>query len=85
MHERTSPDGLVITTAIYGVFLPNGQHCPERSYEATLQVQALVSNSMLFIAPGRSKSNLLGFYDPAMGEPKKLLIRCASDRALVSS
>jgi len=78
MHERTSPDGLVITNAIYGVWLPNGQPCPERSYEVTLQVQSLVSNSMLLIAGGRSKSNLLGFYDPAMAEPKKLLIRCAS-------
>lgn len=79
VHERTSPDGLVITNAIYGVFLPDGRPCPERSYEVTLQVQSLVSNSMLFIAPGRSKSNLLGFYDPAMAEPKKLLIRCASE------
>ena len=41
----------------------------------TVALSALVTNSQLVIPPGRSKASLLGFYDCAMGEPKKLRIK----------
>lgn len=38
-------------------------------------MQALVNNSQLGIPSKRSKANLLGFYDCAMGEKKRLRVR----------
>lgn len=38
-------------------------------------VQALVTNSQLIIPAGRSKANLLGFFDCAYGEKKRLRVR----------
>lgn len=43
--------------------------------DVKIPLQALVSKSKLVIPGGRSKSNLLGFYDPAMGEKKVLRVR----------
>lgn len=40
-----------------------------------IALQSLVANSQLVIPGGRSKSNLLGFYDCAMGEQKQLHVR----------
>lgn len=42
---------------------------------AIVAVQALVTDSQLNIAGGRSKANLLGFYDCAIGEKKQLQVR----------
>lgn len=40
-------------------------------------LQALLppNSSQLVIPPGRSKSSILGFYDPAIGEKKQLRVR----------
>ncbi|PWN30505.1 hypothetical protein BDZ90DRAFT_248139 [Jaminaea rosea] len=43
--------------------------------DVRIPLQALVSRSGLVIPGGRSKSNLLGFYDAAMGERKVLRVR----------
>lgn len=43
--------------------------------DVKVPLQALVNKSKLVIPGGRSKSNLLGFYDPAMGEKKVLRVR----------
>lgn len=77
-------DGLVILSASYGLataFTPRGlrEIETEDGYTAvidvTIPVQALVQNSRLVIPAGRAKHNLLGFYDPCIGENKKLRIR----------
>jgi len=65
-------NGLIILEATYGASSPN--HDIER-LDVTTPVQALVSSSQLAIPGGRSKSGLLGFYDPCMGERKTLRIR----------
>jgi len=65
-------NGLIILEATYGASSP-GQDI-ER-LDVTTPVQALVSSSQLAIPGGRSKSGLLGFYDPCMGERKTLRIR----------
>ena len=40
-----------------------------------VQLQMLVNQSQLVIPAGRSKSKLLGFFDPCVGERKQLYIR----------
>lgn len=42
--------------------------------DVTLVIQNLVNNSQLFISGGYSKASLLGFYDPCLGETKKLRV-----------
>ncbi|KAK4048082.1 hypothetical protein OIV83_004952 [Microbotryomycetes sp. JL201] len=69
--------GLVIEMARYGVMKPNQAEndSERRNIDVTVAVQALVTNSQLVIPGGRSKSSLLGFYDCAIGERKRLTIR----------
>ncbi|CAI2170568.1 11680_t:CDS:10 [Funneliformis geosporum] len=79
-------DGLVILEAWYGnVSSLNGEvPLEERSdvIDVKIPVQALVHESQLTI-PGRySKSNIMGFYDPCMGERKQLKIRYQFQRKL---
>jgi DnaJ family protein C protein 11 len=42
--------------------------------DITIPIQNLVTNSQLFISGGFSKSNMIGFYDPCLGEKKRLRI-----------
>jgi len=42
--------------------------------DVTVAVQSLVNNSQLLMSGGRSKSNIVGFYDPCFGEEKRLRI-----------
>ncbi|KAI8905618.1 hypothetical protein EDD86DRAFT_194059 [Gorgonomyces haynaldii] len=50
--------------------------------DVTIPVQALVSNGQLHIGGGHSKSNLIGFYDPCLGEEKHLRITYQFDGKL---
>ncbi|BEI82106.1 hypothetical protein CcaverHIS002_0212660 [Cutaneotrichosporon cavernicola] len=43
--------------------------------DVTVPVQALVADSKLYIPAGPAKYNLLGFYDPCIGENKRLRVR----------
>ncbi|KAM0791022.1 hypothetical protein ACM66B_004320 [Microbotryomycetes sp. NB124-2] len=74
--ERAS-NGLVIEEARYGIIKANHAQGEgeERVLDVTIAVQALVANSQLVIPGGRSKSSLLGFYDCAIGERKRLYIK----------
>jgi DnaJ family protein C protein 11 len=63
-----SKDGLIIHSAWYGAI--DG---PER-IDVRIPLQVLVQNSQLVIPGGRSKSGLLGFYDPCPGQPKQLTL-----------
>ncbi|ORY73064.1 hypothetical protein BCR35DRAFT_293884 [Leucosporidium creatinivorum] len=76
--ERLS-NGLVIEEAIYGVLESIGDKTDaeedQRWLDVTVALQALVTNSQLIIPAGRSKANLLGFFDCAYGEKKRLRVR----------
>ena len=80
--------GLIIVSAHYGTasaftargMKEIGSSNPEGPGESgwidvTLPVQALVGDSKLVIPGGRAKYNLIGFWDPCIGEPKKLRVR----------
>lgn len=43
--------------------------------DVTVPIQNLVANSQVFISGGFSKSNMIGFYDPCLGEKKRLRIK----------
>ncbi|KAJ3028621.1 UNVERIFIED_CONTAM: hypothetical protein HDU68_001278 [Siphonaria sp. JEL0065] len=42
--------------------------------DVTIPVQGLVFNSQLYISGNHSKAHIVGFYDPCIGEPKKLRV-----------
>ncbi|KAJ9116398.1 hypothetical protein QFC22_004840 [Naganishia vaughanmartiniae] len=81
-QERASEAGLVVISAHYGLasaFTPLGMREKEGEEEkvadVTIAVQALVQNGHLNIPAGRPKYNILGFYDPCMGEAKSLRVQ----------
>ncbi|PWN46537.1 hypothetical protein IE53DRAFT_322792, partial [Violaceomyces palustris] len=47
----------------------------ETCWDVKIPLQSLVTSSQLVVPGGRSKSNILGFHDPVIGERKHLLIR----------
>ncbi|KAL7423448.1 hypothetical protein Q5752_001028 [Cryptotrichosporon argae] len=70
--------GLVILSAHYGPaasFTPRGHVDGPAVLDVTVPVQALVANSRLYVPGGRGKHALLGFYDPCIGESKRLRVR----------
>ena len=74
--------GLVILSAHYGLktsFTSRGMQDPSNPTSAiidvTIPLQALVNDGKLIIPGGRAKYNLLGFYDPCIGEAKVLRVR----------
>ncbi|GAB5588185.1 hypothetical protein Unana1_03085 [Umbelopsis nana] len=71
MKAEESKQGLVIIEAWYGK--RDGKH--EDLVDVTIPVQALVNDSKLTIPGGHAKSNILGFYDPCLGEAKQLVIK----------
>ena len=62
-------DGLIIMEARYGKL-----EIPSKVIDVTLPLQFLVANSQLHLHP-HSKSYLIGFYDPCIGEEKELAIK----------
>ncbi|KAL1923000.1 uncharacterized protein VTP21DRAFT_9376 [Calcarisporiella thermophila] len=80
VEQEERRNGLVIVEAVYGnLDSPKDQMNTDGAnptvINVTVPVQALVNNSQLIIPGGYSKSNILGFYDPCMGEKKHLRIR----------
>jgi DnaJ family protein C protein 11 len=78
-------NGLIILEANYGLasaFTDKGiQHPDEDEHggpmiiDVTVPLQVLVQDSRVTIPGGRGKYDLLGFYDPCIGEGKKLRIK----------
>ncbi|BGP02996.1 hypothetical protein RTG_02948 [Rhodotorula toruloides ATCC 204091] len=81
VKEEEAKNGLIIEEAIYGVLEATKEKVDDeaelRWLDVTVPLQALLPTSLsqLTIPSGRSKSSLLGFYDPAIGEKKALRIR----------
>ncbi|RCI06439.1 hypothetical protein CU098_002663, partial [Rhizopus stolonifer] len=73
-QEEEKQDGLVIVKALYG-HSQNLDDNEEGVIDVTIVIQTLVHESRLTIPGGHSKSNILGFYDPCLGEKKKLLVQ----------
>ncbi|KAI9261706.1 hypothetical protein BY458DRAFT_251653 [Sporodiniella umbellata] len=67
-QEESKTNGLVIVKAIYGNL------DTEQQIDVTVVVQTLVHDSRLTIPGGHSKTNILGFYDPCLGEKKTLFV-----------
>ncbi|KAJ8651470.1 hypothetical protein O0I10_012969 [Lichtheimia ornata] len=76
-QEEKKQDGLIIVKAWYGC-LDNvdfeSDELPEEVIDVTVVVQALVNESRVTIPGGHSKTNILGFYDPCLGERKQLRV-----------
>ncbi|KAI9141911.1 hypothetical protein BKA69DRAFT_1124377 [Paraphysoderma sedebokerense] len=79
--ETEGKKGLVIVKAVYGNLKnpanktnENGESFIENVIDVSIPVMALVNDSALHIPTGTSKSSILGFYDPCLGEPKQLRI-----------
>jgi DnaJ family protein C protein 11 len=71
--EEKSKHGLVITEAYYGS-ISSERELSSEIINVKIPLQCLVKSSKLLL-PSGCKSQLPGFYDPAPGEEKKLLIR----------
>ncbi|CAG8650906.1 5508_t:CDS:10, partial [Racocetra persica] len=84
--EMTKNNGLIILEAWYGNFSHIKEASTENHYDdvfdVKIPIQALVFESQLIIPGGRSKSNIIGFYDPCMGERKQLKINYYFQRKL---
>ncbi|GBC07248.1 hypothetical protein RclHR1_07330006 [Rhizophagus clarus] len=78
IEAEKEKDGLVILEAWYGN-ISNLKDVPlsekKDVADVRIPVQALVHDSQLTIPGGYSKSNIMGFYDPCMGEHKQLRIK----------
>ncbi|KAI8974740.1 hypothetical protein BDB01DRAFT_853779 [Pilobolus umbonatus] len=71
-QEEKKKDGLVIVKAWYGDL---DNESDEGVIDVTTVIQTLVHESRLTIPGGYSKTNILGFYDPCLGEKKKLRVQ----------
>ncbi|GAA5895456.1 hypothetical protein JCM6882_006258 [Rhodosporidiobolus microsporus] len=79
--EEEAKNGLVIVEAVYGILealeedAKATDDAERRTVDVTLPLRSLLppSLSQLTIPSNRSKSSLLGFYDPALGERGKRL------------
>jgi len=67
--------GLIIVSALYGNLESEDKgDCSAQVIDVSIPLQQLVEDSQLHLHEG-SKSGLLGFYDPCIGEEKQLYIR----------
>lgn len=69
--------GLVIMKALYGKLLSSddGEILEHTCIDVTIPIQALIKDSKLILPETNSKSGLPGFYDPFIGEEKRMYIR----------
>lgn len=69
--------GLVVIKALYGKLQnsDDGEVLDHHCIDVTIPIQALVKDSKLILPETTSKSGLPGFYDPFIGEEKRLYIR----------
>ncbi|CAG2168818.1 unnamed protein product [Oppiella nova] len=83
VERETAKNGLLITRALYGNesviqrFKDGEELLPldEEAFDVMLPLQCLVNTDSTLTITDASKAQLPGFYDPCMGEDKKLFIR----------
>lgn len=77
IEEETEKNGLIVVKALYGKLDDKSENgFVEGKYiDVAVPLQCLVKNSSLLIPEKNSKTGLLGFYDPCLGEEKSLSIR----------
>jgi DnaJ family protein C protein 11 len=73
--SKTRPRSESITQSLSQFSQLLGPTTSSKFLNVTIPIQNLVSNSQLFISGGFSKSNMIGFYDPCLGEKKRLRIK----------
>ncbi|TIA80937.1 hypothetical protein E3P92_02609 [Wallemia ichthyophaga] len=71
--EEIKNSGLIITEATYGSCEDIGSTDQER-IDVKIPLTSLINDSQLYIPKGTSKSGLIGFYDPCLGEKKNLIV-----------
>jgi DnaJ family protein C protein 11 len=72
IKEQEGAQGLIILEAYYGHLISQSSI---KIIDVTIPLQSLVKNSTLTIETTTSKSHLIGFYDPCIGEEKSLFIK----------
>ena len=83
MDRENEKNGLIIVRAIYGSevvidkYKDNEDLVPleEEGFEVVIALQCLVNSDSTLTITNSSKSQIPGFYDPCMGEDKKLYIK----------
>ncbi|KAG1671932.1 DnaJ subfamily C member 11 [Nymphon striatum] len=76
-EQEIARQGVIILQALYGKLVQDTNSVPSSESEVIdvkIPLQCLVTNSKL-ILHGETKSNLPGFYDPCIGEKKKLYVQ----------
>lgn len=76
VSEEEQRGGLIIEKALYGHFASDDESEDKTvTIDVTIPVQCMVKSSKLIFYNSDSKSELPGFYDPCVGEIKKLKIQ----------
>ncbi|KAI9496675.1 hypothetical protein BDB00DRAFT_808296 [Zychaea mexicana] len=77
-QEEKKQDGLVVIKAWYGRLddteLDEDSELPEEIIDVSVVIQALVNDSRVTVPGGHAKTNILGIYDPCLGERKQLRV-----------
>eukprot|EP00106_Octopus_bimaculoides_P017423 XP_014784865.1 PREDICTED: dnaJ homolog subfamily C member 11-like isoform X1 [Octopus bimaculoides] len=77
IKEENEKSGLLIVKALYGKLSEKSQDgfVDGKYIDVAVPLQCLIKNSSLLIPEKNSKTGILGFYDPCLGEEKSLYIR----------
>ena len=75
IKDKEGAQGLIILEAHYGHITSTVNESSIKIIDVTIPLQTLVKDSTLRIETTVSKANLIGFYDPCIGEEKSLLIK----------
>ncbi|XP_029651609.1 dnaJ homolog subfamily C member 11-like [Octopus sinensis] len=77
IKEEDEKSGLLIVKALYGQLSEKSQDgfVDGKYIDVAVPLQCLIKNSSLLIPEKNSKTGILGFYDPCLGEEKSLYIR----------
>lgn len=75
IETEESKSGLIITKAVYGRLLSEGELSEDECINVTIPLQCLVKDSKLQLPESKSKADIPGFYDPCPGVAKSLYIQ----------
>lgn len=75
IETEESRHGLIITKAVYGRLLSDGELSDDECINVTIPLQILVKDSKLQLPESKTKADIPGFYDPCPGVNKSLYIQ----------